>query len=87
MILESISPLNFGPFQIGEKIKFENNLTILTGENDSGKTSILEMIKLMNLSRKLSEMDINYFAHQKSPELAWDNFEPFGYFQNKSARG
>jgi len=63
MILTELVINNIGPFAEPTKINFEENITVLTGANDSGKSSILNAIELlygMKANKKhLNETDVN----------------------------
>src|SRR5262245_59945291 len=45
MKLKSLTPINYGPFSTQETITFEPSVTVLTGANDTGKTSVLDLIR------------------------------------------
>src|SRR5690242_7332067 len=44
MILKTLTPLKYGPFSHAPTIEFEDDVTVLTGPNDTGKTSVLKLI-------------------------------------------
>lgn len=63
---------NYGPFAVPTEIKFEPNLTILTGPNDSGKTAALQLLKLIWEKGAISDNEIN-FDRMISAKTDWKN--------------
>lgn len=59
MILKSLTINNYGPFTENVKVDFENNITVLTGKNDSGKSKILQLIEIFLKQRTISEENVN----------------------------
>lgn len=55
------------------KIEFEKDLTVLVGENDSGKTSVIDTLKIM-FENKLPETDDFYWdSREIKIEIETDN--------------
>ena len=57
MLLKKISIKNYRQFKETE-IDFDNNLTVLAGANNSGKTSIIELFKRLFKDKNLSHLGI-----------------------------
>lgn len=45
MLLKKLIAKNYGPFSAPTEIRFESDVTVLTGANDTGKTSLLNLIE------------------------------------------
>lgn len=45
MLFKNLSIKNYGPFSAQTEIDFEPDVTVLTGANDTGKTSLLNLIE------------------------------------------
>ena len=89
MILRSVTPKFFGPFAMPMTLQIEEDVTVLTGGNDTGKTLLLDLIYRMCAGKQegcLAEGDVTlgrtYEADQpwaQDPELgceatfAWTN--------------
>jgi DNA repair exonuclease SbcCD ATPase subunit len=63
MLLSELVIHNIGPFAEPAKIYFEPDVTVITGANDTGKSSILSAIELVcgltGNGRVLQESDVN----------------------------
>lgn len=63
MLLSELVIQNIGPFAEPTRILFESDVTVLTGANDTGKTSVLTAIELvcgmLGGGRVLEETDVN----------------------------
>ncbi len=59
MWLRSITPEHFGPFAKPTTIELERGVTILTGPNDTGKSSVLEAIRMFCQRTKGQEHHVN----------------------------
>ena len=59
MIIESIKIRNFGPFAVPTLLKLEEDVTVLTGPNDTGKSYALRAIELVCTGEQASEEQIN----------------------------
>ena len=59
MRLRSISPRHFGPFSAPAKIKIDEQVTVFTGPNDSGKSYALQAIKLLCQKSACEERHVN----------------------------
>ena len=72
MKLLSITPRHFGPFSGRSELLVHPEITILTGANDAGKSSLLRCLALMcrdDQEGTLVERDVNssyHFSHTKS---------------------
>jgi hypothetical protein len=74
MILQSIEPHNFGPFSSSSVLKIEPDVTILTGQNDTGKSSILRLIELICRDDTVKEDDVNvYRTHEANTSWVQDH--------------
>lgn len=61
MPLKSLRATNFGPF-VGDTINFESDVTVITGANDTGKSSLLRLLKLICTKTdtiEMTELDVN----------------------------
>lgn len=76
MILTELTISNVGPFYGSEKVKFEESVTVFTGANDCGKSSILNAVELLcgvaGHDRELTESDVN-FDRILSGNNGWKN--------------
>lgn len=70
MILKKLTIENYGPFAVPTEIEIDPEVTILTGQNDVGKTSILRLIQLMCEGNQVSEDDVN-IERTYPTESAW----------------
>jgi ABC-type transport system involved in cytochrome c biogenesis ATPase subunit len=79
MFIESIQPVNFGPFAFDDCITLEPDVTVLTGPNDVGKSSVLRLIhRVLTIgSTSPDESEINADNEHDSSE-AWDTRKDFG---------
>jgi len=63
MLLSELVITNIGPFAQATKIQFEDDVTVLTGANDCGKTSVLTAVELLcgmsGNARVLQEHEVN----------------------------
>lgn len=59
MILTSITPMNFGPYTTGQTLNVDAEVTVLTGPNDCGKTSLLKAIHLACTRAGADEREYN----------------------------
>jgi putative ATP-dependent endonuclease of the OLD family len=56
------------------KISFEDDLTVIVGENDSGKTSLIECLKVITQNKKIEEDDFYYEADTISLKIEVNDF-------------
>lgn len=69
MILDKLSVKNFKSLKDIDSINF-NDLTTIIGENDSGKTSIIEFIEIMLTNKVPGELEYGkYSKHEYSEEI------------------
>ena len=64
---------NIGPF-IDARLTLERDVTVITGRNDTGKSSLLNVIRMLcakQVSEVVSERDVNY-DRLTSPQVEWD---------------
>lgn len=59
MILLGFEPVHIGPFSAPTVLEVERNVTVLTGSNDTGKTSLLRAIYLFCTGNKMTERELN----------------------------
>lgn len=69
MIIESITPINYGPFYHSATLNLEDDVTVLTGANDAGKSSLLRLIALCHHHPTLTfgQYDVNFDRNQEQP--------------------
>jgi ABC-type cobalamin/Fe3+-siderophores transport system ATPase subunit len=57
MFIESIQPLNYGPFSGSVTLHLEPDVTVLTGPNDVGKSSLLKLMsRVLDLRKTKPEL-------------------------------
>ena len=61
MILRSVEPVNFGPFATRTTLLVEPEVTVLTGANDTGKSTLLRLIRVICTGGVADERDYNRF--------------------------
>ncbi len=67
MIITSITPINYGPFYHPATLELEEDVTVITGSNDAGKSSLLRLIGYCfdyNLE-SFNENDVNLDRNQE----------------------
>lgn len=57
MVLKKLVIQGYGPFAIPTVLEINSNVTVLTGQNDTGKTSILRLIQLICTTGKMTTED------------------------------
>lgn len=77
MILKKLEIQGYGPFSFPTTLHIDDKVTILTGQNDVGKTSILRLIQLLCSNTPTVEEDQNIDRKHKSTS-AW-NLDPEVY--------
>ena len=56
------------------KIIFEDDLTVIVGENDSGKTSLIECLKVVTQNKSIAIDDFNHGKDIISLKVEIENF-------------
>ena len=74
MILTNVYLKGFGPYSDGAELEIENDVTVLTGANDTGKSVTLRLIRLLNGNRKANEADRNVDAFDDESGV-WFTFQ------------
>ncbi len=59
MKIESITITNFGPFLGNHTLALQPDVTVLTGANDTGKSTIIDLLALVCLGRSAGQNQIN----------------------------
>lgn len=59
---------------VGFKLSFEDGLTVIVGENDAGKTSLIDCLRVITQNQKVEVDDFNFNMDQISIEIEIDNF-------------
>jgi ABC-type Mn2+/Zn2+ transport system ATPase subunit len=80
VILESIEPHNYGPFAFPVTLQLEPDVTVLTGPNDTGKSSLLKLIariSSMNVPNGPTEEEFNLDSLHDKP-VTWNERDDFG---------
>lgn len=90
MILKSLHPKNWGPFSNDTVISFEDDVTVLTGANDTGKSCILDLLSAIlrwpngsEMSKIVQEKHWNLHRDKKVEDKTWRNDPEFfctGFF-------
>ena len=57
------------------KIKFDPSLTVIVGENDAGKTSLIDCLKVVTQGRSVTLDDFTYGSDQIKISVEIDNFK------------
>lgn len=92
MKLVSLVPQLVGPLSTREEITFEPAVTVLTGQNDTGKSRLLDLLSRVarcGPERALEEDQIN-FDHLTTPAQNWQSDAAIGAvatFQASAAQG
>jgi predicted ATPase len=80
VILKSLTPINYGPFSVPASISFEPDVTVLTGANDTGKTSVLQLIHricTVDAPVKVKEEEFNV-DNMHAEQRTWEGAADFG---------
>jgi energy-coupling factor transporter ATP-binding protein EcfA2 len=67
MHLTSVTINRVGPFYHETKLLLDEEVTILTGANDTGKSSVLSCLRILLTDRGMDEMEVNQDYLQESP--------------------
>lgn len=59
---------------VGFKLRFEDGLTVIVGENDAGKTSLVDCLRVITQNQKVEADDFNFNMDQIAIEIEIDNF-------------
>ncbi len=73
MILKKLEIEGYGPFSSLATIEIDEQVTILTGKNDVGKTSILNLIRSMCQNQRAAQTDLN-LDHLGDANVSWDQY-------------
>lgn len=67
MFIKSITPENYGPFYHTTRLELEDDVTIITGSNDAGKSSLLRLIAMASGygPERFNEYHANFDRHQE----------------------
>lgn len=73
MILKQLSSAHVGPFLTNDTITFESDVTVITGQNDVGKTALLRLIERLTsgIDRAIIEEDHVSLSHRMPPTEHW----------------
>lgn len=71
MILKRLLIENFRPFNNTVTLNVDSAVTVLTGQNDVGKSSILHLIEVMYTGKQIIEDDVNIARHFDA-NIPWD---------------
>ncbi|WP_041589197.1 AAA family ATPase [Thermoanaerobacter wiegelii] len=74
-MLKRIKINNFRCLQNNLEIIFEEDLTVIVGENDSGKTSLVDAIKVALQQKEVEPEDFSYGTDEIEIELEIDDFK------------
>lgn len=90
MKLKSLQPRNWGPFSYQTEINFEEDVTVLTGANDTGKSCILDLLSAVlrwpnknEMSKVVQEKHWNYYRSDSHQNITWESDPDFnctGFF-------
>lgn len=78
MILKKLEIQGYGPFLDKTSLEIDPNVTVLTGSNDVGKSSILRLIQLLFSPSKETVEDDQNFDQKYNSQAAW-NLDPEVY--------
>lgn len=71
MILKSLTVKNWGPFSSPTTLEVDPGVTVLTGRNDVGKSSLLALIERFYTSHRIAEQEVNVGSFRDS-NIPWD---------------
>src|SRR4051812_29173970 len=74
MILKSLCIEGYGPFSSQTTLEVDEQLTVLTGRNDVGKTALLRLFQLICQSATIAQTDVNLDSFYNSG-VSWGQFE------------
>jgi hypothetical protein len=77
VILQEVIPINFGPYSAESKLFVDPEVTVLTGANDTGKSSMLRLIHYICGDKAADERDYNQDRQGTIPQ-PWQNDPDFG---------
>lgn len=60
---------------LGFEVNFEDDLTVIVGENDAGKSSLIECLKVVTQGRKVEKDDFSHGLNQIKISISTDEFE------------
>lgn len=60
---------------LGFEVKFEDDLTVIVGENDAGKSSLIECLKVVTQGRNVEKDDFNHNLTQIKISVFTDEFK------------
>ena len=71
MLLQRLTIAGLGPFAEPVTVQIEPDVTVLTGANDTGKSTVLAALAMFCGTRKMGEGELNNDVARNSPK-AWD---------------
>lgn len=80
MMLRKLMPMKFGPFAVPQELIVEEDVTVLTGANDSGKSYLLKLIDFMcrNHAESVAVEDDRNYELSGETESSWESDVAFG---------
>src|SRR6516225_5857149 len=80
MILKSIQPINYGPFGALTTLEVEPTVTVLTGPNDTGKSSLLKLISHICKPQGPNTVEEGEYNqdHIHESKTVWNQADDFG---------
>ena len=70
MLLKKLVIENYGPFSSRAELDIEEDVTVLTGQNDVGKSAVLRLIQQICEGREANEDEVNVDRRYES-NVAW----------------
>lgn len=74
MLLRSLRPVAWGPFSTDTTLELEPDLTVITGPNDTGKSSLLRLLVGIGSGQGMTERDPNV-SFLEGQAAAWQELE------------
>lgn len=89
MIIESLEILNYGPFAFPTALEIDPEVTVLTGPNDTGKSSVLRLLARMFHAEGLKGIDATEFNSDNlhTAQIPWSERDDFGAVARISLAG
>lgn len=73
MLLRKLEIHHIGPFTFPVEIEFEEDVTVLTGPNDTGKSVVLRLLSLISQNKPIAESDVNItYLFQSDTGKVWE---------------
>lgn len=76
MLLKRLQIHNIGPFTFPAEIEFQEDVTVLTGANDTGKSVVLRILSHIGSRKAIGEDEVNqHYLYQSNTGKTWSKDE------------